>query len=131
MSLFEKHFDELEGKTEPPIAWTHFVSRMFRFGTMALFLVIVSLLVGIVGYMTLDHLHFVDAFLNASMILGGMGPVAPIDTEGGKIFAGFYALYSGLVFLVVAGLLMAPVVHRVLHRFHWEISEGSDEERNQ
>jgi hypothetical protein len=131
MSLFQKHFDGMEGKTEPPIAWAHFVDRMIRFGTTALLLILVSLVVGIVGYMTLDHLNFIDAFLNASMILGGMGPVAPIDSEGGKIFAGFYALYSGLVFLVVAGLLMAPVVHRVLHRFHWEMSEGSDNESSQ
>jgi hypothetical protein len=131
MGLFQKHFDGLEGKTEPPIAWKHFVDRMRKFGSMALLLVGVSLLVGIVGYMTLDHLSFVDAFLNASMILGGMGPVAPLDSEAGKIFAGIYALYSGLVFLVVAGLLLAPVVHRVLHRFHWEISEGSDNEGSQ
>jgi len=130
MNLFEKHIDGLEGKTEPPIAWTHFVNRMRRFGMVALLLVVVSLLVGIAGYMWLDHLSLVDAFLNACMILGGMGPVAPIETEGAKIFAGFYALYSGLVFLVVAGLLLAPVVHRVLHRFHWEMSEGSDNESN-
>src|SRR5437868_2382497 len=131
MNLFEKHIDGLEGKTEPPIAWTHFVNRMRRFGTIALVLVVVSLLVGIAGYMGLDHLHFVDAFLNASMILGGMGPLAPLDNEPAKIFAGFYALYSGLVFLVVAGLLLAPVVHRVLHRFHWEVTEAADNESNQ
>ena len=126
MSLLEKHIDGLERKTEPPITWTHFVDRMFRFGTIALILILVSLLVGIAGYMTLNRLSFVDAFLNASMILGGMGPVAPIVTQSAKIFAGFYALYAGLVFLVVAGLLLAPVVHRVLHRFHWEMAEGSD-----
>jgi len=130
MNLFEKQIDGFEGKTEPPIAWTHFVDRMRRFGTVALLLILVSLLAGIGGYMLLDHLNFVDAFLNASMILGGMGPVAPFENEGAKIFAGFYALYSGLVFLVVAGLLLAPVVHRVLHRFHWEMSERSDKETN-
>jgi hypothetical protein len=131
MSLFEKHLDGYENKTEPPIGWTHFVERMIRHGSIALLLIFISLLVGIAGYMGFEHLSFVDAFLNASMILGGMGPVAQISSEGGKIFAGFYALYSGLVFLVIAGLLLAPVVHRVLHRFHWEVSEAEDSKDNQ
>jgi hypothetical protein len=126
MGLFRKHIDSYEGSSDAPIAWAHFVERMMDHGLLALIVVAVSLLVGIVGYMTLDHLNFTDAFLNASMILGGMGPVAPIVTEGGKIFAGFYALYSGLVFLVLAGLVLAPVFHRVLHRFHWEMTEKND-----
>lgn len=79
------------------------------------------------GYMGFEHLGIVDAFLNASMILGGMGPVAEVKSTGGKVFAGMYALYSGLVFLVVGGLLLAPVVHRILHKFHWEISDDNEE----
>jgi hypothetical protein len=126
MNLFRKHIDSYETSGEAPIAWGRFVERMLRHGSIALLLVFVSLLAGMSGYIGFEHLGIVDAFLNASMILGGMGPVNPVVSTGGKIFAGFYALYSGLVFLVVAGLLLAPVVHRVLHRFHWEISEGND-----
>ena len=72
----------------------------------------------------IPHRQFVrrrrDAFLNAAMLMGGMGPVDAPRTDGGKLFAGVYALYAGLVFLVGAGLIFAPVVHRVLHKFHWE-----------
>ena len=86
-------------------------------------LVLASLLLGMAGYVYFETLTWTDAFLNAAMLLGGMGPVNLPMTEAGKLFAGVYALYSGMVFLVVAGILGAPVVHRVLHRFHWD--EGS------
>lgn len=80
----------------------------------------ISLLAGIVGYMHYEHMSWLDAFLNSSMLLGGMGPV---KTEGlsdpGKFFAGVYALYAGLVFIVVMGIMLAPVIHRTLHLFHW------------
>jgi hypothetical protein len=75
------------------------------------------------GYAHFENLAWRDAFLNAAMLLGGMGPVAAPVTDGGKIFAGIYALYSGLVFLISASLLLAPVVHRWMHRFHWD-AEG-------
>jgi hypothetical protein len=77
------------------------------------------------GYVHYERLAWRDAFLNAAMLLGGMGPVDAPRTDAGKIFAGLYALYAGLVFLIVAGVLLAPVVHRVLHRFHWESREQS------
>ena len=77
-------------------------------------------MVGMWGYERYENLAWRDAFLNAAMLLGGMGPVDDPKTDGGKLFAGLYALYAGLVFLVVAGLLLAPVVHRVLHLLHWE-----------
>ena len=131
MSLFRGELDSYEKRGDKLLAWEHFVDRLIRHGIIAALLISVSLGIGIAGYMLLDGLAVTDAFLNASMILGGMGPVAPITTTGGKIFAGLYALYSGLVFLVVAGLLLAPVVHRVLHRFHWEISEGNDKGSSQ
>jgi hypothetical protein len=83
-------------------------------------LVLASLIVGTVGFMLTMQLAFLDAFLNASMLLGGMGPVNMPQTSGGKVFAALYALYAGLVFLVVASFLFAPVFHRVLHRFHIE-----------
>jgi hypothetical protein len=86
----------------------------------ALSLVGVSLMVGMLGYRSLEQMGWVDAFLNASMLLGGMGPVNAPVSQGGKIFAGLYALYCGLVVIFVAGLLLAPVLHRVLHRLHVE-----------
>lgn len=89
--------------------------------------VLVSLLVGVVGYVHFEHLTWLDGFLNAAMLLGGMGPVESPQTPGGKLFAGLYALYSGIVFLVVAGLALAPVVHRVLHRFHLDADPPEDE----
>jgi hypothetical protein len=73
-----------------------------------------------VGYVALEHLPWLDAFLNSSMLLGGMGPVNMPQTEGGKLFAGLYALYSGLIFIVTAALLAAPLVHRIVHRLHWD-----------
>jgi len=76
------------------------------------------LLAGMFGYVHFEHLSWLDGFLNAAMLLGGMGPVESPQTPGGKIFAGLYALYSGMVFLVVAGIALAPVVHRVMHKFH-------------
>ena len=79
-----------------------------------------SLALGVCGYHILEGLPWIDSLLDASMILGGMGPVDPIRTTAGKLFASFYALYSGLAIISVAGLLLAPIVHRFLHRFHIE-----------
>jgi hypothetical protein len=79
----------------------------------------VSLGVGMVGYVQLEHFSWVDAFLNSAMLLGGMGPVNPPLTDAGKLFAGVYALYAGLVFIVTAALLFTPVLHRLMHHFHW------------
>jgi hypothetical protein len=85
----------------------------------ALCVVAVSLAIGMAGYRYYEHLAWRDAFLNSAMLLGGMGPVDIPRTDDGKIFAGLYALYAGLVVLAVVGLLTAPIVHRFLHRFHW------------
>ena|SRR5689334_8164198 len=82
--------------------------------------VLVSLLLGMAGYRWIAGLPWVDAFENAAMLLGGMGPVSELRTSSAKIFAGFFALYSGLVFLLVTALVLQPVFHHVLHRFHWE-----------
>jgi len=86
----------------------------------ALALMLVSLMLGMAGYQYFEQLPWRDAFLNAAMLMGGMGPVDAPRTDGGKLFAGLYALYAGFVLLVAAGLIVAPVVHRVMHRFHWE-----------
>ena len=82
-----------------------------------------SLLAGMAGYVYFEGLAWLDAFLHTAMLLGGMGPVNALDTEAGKLFAGLYALYAGLVFLVIVGLMFAPVLHRILHKFHWDGDE--------
>lgn len=86
----------------------------------ATLLVLLSLFAGMAGYERFEHLAWRDAFLNSSMLMGGMGPVDAPRSNGGKIFAGLFALYAGLVFLVTAGLVFAPVIHRLLHKFHWQ-----------
>ena len=92
-------------------------------GAIAFALIIVSLLVGMAGYRWLEGLAWIDAFLNAAMLLGGMGPIHTPVTEGGKLFAGLYALYCGLAVILVAGVILAPIAHRILHRFHMESRE--------
>jgi len=87
---------------------------------LAAVLVFVSLLVGMWGYEHYEHLPWRDAFLNTAMLLGGMGPVDPLHSNGGKVFAGIFALYAGVVFLVVAGLFLVPLIHRIAHLFHFE-----------
>jgi hypothetical protein len=95
-----------------------FAKRLALNGVAGLVLLLFSLGMGMVGYHFLEGLSWVDALLNASMILGGMGPVAPLQTVAGKIFASFYALYSGVVLLAAVGILATPIYHRFLHRFH-------------
>ena len=112
-----------EAKRVPPLPVRAFLFRMLGHFGVSVALMAGSLLLGVVGYRHLEGLSWTDAFLNASMLLGGMGPVNTPVTEGGKLFAGFYALYSGLLFLVVAGVILAPLVHRILHRFHWDQQE--------
>ena len=111
-----------EHRSEPLLPMRRFVARLASSATASLLLIVASLAAGMLGYHTLEPLSWIDAFLNASMLLGGMGPVNTPGTYGGKLFAGLYALYCGLVVIVVAGLLLAPVLHRVLHRLHAERS---------
>jgi hypothetical protein len=108
-----------EHRTAHPISRRHFLARMVRHASVAAAVVGLSLGLGMWGYAHYEHLRWRDSFLNAAMLLGGMGPVNPPQTDGGKVFAGLYALYAGLVFIVTAALLFTPVVHRLLHRFHW------------
>ena len=98
----------------------HFARRMVAHLVVSLASLALSLLIGIAGYVGFEHLTWTDAFLNAAMLLGGMGPVNAPQTQGGKIFAGVYALFAGLVLLVAAGVVVTPLVHRLLHRFHFE-----------
>jgi len=113
-----------ESRGQKPLPWGHFVRRVIIHFIGSLTLVIGSLFLGMAGYQYYEALPWRDAFLNAAMLLGGMGPVDAPRTEGGKLFAGFYALYVGLVFLVAAGLILAPAFHRMLHLLHWEEKRG-------
>ena len=94
--------------------------RVAQHGLLALIVIAIALGIGVFGYHFIAHLRWVDSLLNASMILGGMGPVDPLQTNAAKLFASFYALFSGLAFVGIASLLIAPFVHRLLHRFHLE-----------
>lgn len=109
-----------EDRRHRPLPANRFRWRIVRHAVAALALIAGSLAVGMWGYSHYEGLEWRDAFLNATMLLGGMGPVNPPKTDDGKVFAGLYALYCGIVFLVVAGLLLVPFVHRLLHKFHWE-----------
>jgi hypothetical protein len=112
-----------ESRHQAPLPMNVFVGRLARHFAFACGLLVLSLGIGMVGYRRLEDFSWLDAFLNASMLLGGMGPVGDLRTEGGKLFAGCYALYSGLVFIATAALVLTPIVHRVLHRFHWDESK--------
>jgi len=107
-----------ETRAEPLLPGARFNGRLARHAAAAAALVAASLGMGMSGYVYFEHLSWLDAFVDASMLLGGMGPVHTPETTGGKLFAGFYALYCGLVFLVTVGVVLAPVLHRALHRFH-------------
>lgn len=109
-----------ESKLHPPLPRGRFIRRVLRHAATATALVVVSIAVGMAGYEHFEGLAWRDAFLNTAMIAGGMGPVDAPRTDAGKVFAGLYALYSGLVFIATAALLLAPLVHRVMHKFHWE-----------
>lgn len=109
-----------ESKTQVPLHRLGFIARLLVHVGAALGLLAASLGIGMVGYMVLEGLSAMDAFLNSAMLLGGMGPVNPPRSDAGKLFAGLYALYAGLVFIVTAALVFTPVVHRVLHQFHWD-----------
>jgi hypothetical protein len=109
-----------ESKHQPLLSRQAFVRRMARSFAAASLLIGLSLLGGMAGYRYFEGMDWIDAFANASMILSGMGPLTPLQTSGGKLFAGFYALYSGLALIAATGIIFAPLVHRLLHRFHME-----------
>ncbi len=109
-----------EHRSEPLLPRRAFAWRVVRFTLFALSLVAVSLALGMLGYLGFAHLSLVDAFLNAAMIMGGMGPVSDLPMNAAKIFAGFYAIYCGMVLLVAAGIVLAPALHRMLHILHLE-----------
>ena len=107
-----------ERRGQPLLSRRQFFWRLAAHVGFAFGIVIGSLAIGMAGYHALENLSWLDSFLNAAMILGGMGPVAQLNTPAGKVFAGLYALYSGMLLLIVVGLMLAPVLHRLLHSFH-------------
>lgn len=109
-----------ERKSQPLLERKAFARRIGRTFFAAAMVVLASLAAGVVGYHITEGLAWIDALLNASMILGGMGPVNALHTTAGKLFASLYALYAGIVFIVTTGILVAPFLHRFLHRFHLE-----------
>jgi hypothetical protein len=112
-----------ESRRRRPLSRPHFRRRRLPRFLGASALAFGSLLFGVAGYMRFEDLGWRDVFLNAAMLLGGMGPVESPQTAGGKLFAGAYAPYSGLVFPVAAGIVLAPIVHRLLHKFRWDADQ--------
>jgi hypothetical protein len=119
--MFEHH-------KEPLASHSEFAKRMVQFTMLALGILLFSLGIGILGYHYFENLSWIDSLLNASMLLGGMGPLAQLTTTAGKLFASFYALFAGMVFLVAVGVMITPIFHRVLHHFHLEIEENEEDD---
>src|SRR2546428_5369104 len=115
--MYEQRKDRLLSTRE-------FVTRVMQHGGIVVLVLGAALIIGVIGYHTFVGLPWIDALLNASMILGGMGPVDPVRTAAGKLFASFYALFSGLVIIAVTGILLAPFLHRLLHKFPLRHEQG-------
>jgi TM2 domain-containing membrane protein YozV len=109
--MFERHKD-------PLISWARFFLRMLRSALCGIALITIALLIGMLGYHHFEHMSWLDAFVNAAMIRSGMGPLTELHSDGGKYFAGYYALFSGFTFAAALGLFFAPLAHRLLHAFH-------------
>jgi hypothetical protein len=119
-----------EHKGKPLIPKKIYYRRLLNNFLIASLIITFSLIIGVAGYMLLAHFSFVDALLNASMILGGMGPVNALPDDASKYFASVYALFSGITFLTTVAVLLAPVLHRIMHRFHIETEEEEEEKKN-
>jgi hypothetical protein len=113
----------LERRHDRLLPRRNFLKRQARYSAAAAGVIAASLGVGVLGYHGIEHLSWIDALLNASFILTGMGPVDPVKSTAGKLFASAYAVFSGIAFLTTIGILVTPLVHRLLHRFHIEESE--------
>src|SRR5215208_2629789 len=112
--MFEHH-------SQPLASQRDFTRRVLRYALLTAGIILFSLGIGIIGYHYYESLSWIDSLLNASMILGGMGPVNPLQTNAGKLFASFYALYAGIILLASVGVLATPIFHRILHQFHLEL----------
>lgn len=121
-----RHIFHYEHKGQPLASTGTFQGRLIRNGIWALAVVTGSLAIGTAGYMYFEGMRFVDAFLNASMILSGMGPIGDLRHDSAKIFAALYAIASGLLLFAIAGMILLPVYHRILHRFHMQVDDPPD-----
>jgi hypothetical protein len=119
-------FLRYEKKNEPLVSREVFLRRLGRNATVALSVIGVSMVVGIVGYRVLEGMDWIDAFLESAILLGGMGPIHAPTTVAGKLFAGVYALYAGVLVIGTAGVILAPIFHRLLHSLH---AEDEDDEK--
>lgn len=113
-----------ENKYPPLPPLRRFLVHVLQSLAIGALLIIIALFIGMCGYRGYENMSWVDAFVNASMILSGMGPVSSLNTEAGKIFAGCYALFSGLFFILIMGIVFAPVIHRFLHQFHLKLNKS-------
>ncbi len=123
-----------ERHTQPLLPRARFFSRLLRHAAVSIILLLAALSIGVFGYHILESLSWVDSILNASMLLGGMGPVNEMHTTAGKLFASIYALFSGVFVLGIAGILFSPIFHRLLHAFHLEganYDEDKDQDKDQ
>lgn len=109
-----------EHKHEKLLPRREFLRRVTKYALVSFGLVVVSLFIGMLGYHQSEGMPWIDAFLNSAMLMGGMGPVDTLHTDAGKLFAGVYALYCGMVLLIAVGIFAVPIVHRFLHHFHLE-----------
>ena len=116
-------FFMFEHRREPLLPPRVFYTRLARCAAVGMGIILVSLAFGMAGYHYLEGMQWLDAFVNAAMILSGMGPVVPLQTSAGKLFAGSYALYSGLALITSSGVMFAPIFHRFLHKFHLEVQK--------
>jgi hypothetical protein len=121
-----RHVFNYESRSEPLLSRTGFARRLGINLLTAFLLIAISLLAGMAGYRHFESMAWIDAFANASMILSGMGPLQPMETWGGKSFAGWYALYSGLALILISGLILAPILHRLMHRFHLDTEDDEE-----
>lgn len=121
---------EFESRRQPVASPSVFVGRLRRNAVYSAVFVSISLLVGTLGYIYFEGMRPVDAFANASMILATMGPLNPLVTDAGKVFASFYAIFSGFLLIGISTLMLAPVFHRILHRFHVDDEEPEVGSRN-
>src|SRR5215213_4526580 len=113
-----------EHRSQPLASQRDFTRRVLRYALVTAGIILFSLGIGMIGYHYFESLSWIDSLLNASMILGGMGPVNGLQTNTGKLFASFYALYSGIILLASVGILVTPVFHRFMHRFHLELEDN-------
>ena len=123
MALRTPSVTGFEQRGQPVVSRRKFIARMLAAIGLWMILTFVGMAIGIAGYAFFEGMSFVDAFVNAAMILSGMGPMGELKTTAGKVFAGAYAIFSGLIVIIATGFVLAPIFHRILHRFHVETTK--------